>query len=127
MARILIVEDSPLITQMLQMVCEGAGHVTLTAASFAEARDVAVAEADAAAPLEVILTDLHLPDSPEGDLVAALLSLPGLAAARVVLISGRPQAELDALVASTDALAAISKDVGLAGLSERLPALLDDL
>lgn len=125
MAQILIVEDSPLITQMLQMVCEAAGHVTHSAESFTQAQVIASAQPLAGDPsIDVVLTDLNLPDAPDGDLVAALLGLPGLANARVILISGRPQAELDALVSSTDAVGAISKDAGLAGISERLPALI---
>ncbi len=124
MARVLILEDSPLILQMLTMVCESAGHQVHTCESFARATEVAVSDEP---PPQVILSDLTLPDGPDGSLVAALQALPGWREVPVILISGRPQAELDRIAAETGAVGALSKDAGLPAISAALPGLIDGI
>lgn len=111
MAHVLIVEDSALVLQMLDMVVAGAGHTTSTAASWAEA-EVAYPHAD------VVITDLNLPDQPD-----PLSRLAELGATPVIIVSGRPQRELDAL-AATHGVRAVSKDAGMPGLAAALPDLI---
>lgn len=114
MPRVLIVDDSELILQMLTMVVTSAGHHVETAADWAQAQ----ARYAASAP-DVVVTDLNLPDV--GDPVAAFAQL---GAAPVIVVSGRPQAELDGLVETGSVVGAVSKDAGLPGLARVLPDLI---
>lgn len=117
---VLIVDDSELLLQMLQMVCEGAGYRAACAESVAQAAALVSAEAPAA-----ILSDLNLPDTP--DPVAALRAVPGLSATPIILISGQDQGQLDAIAVTRGAQGAISKDAGLPGMMMALPPLLERL
>jgi CheY-like chemotaxis protein len=117
---ILIVDDSELLLQMLQMVCEGAGYRVACAASMTEAQ----AHVAAATP-DAILSDLNLPDVPEP--VSALRAMPGLTHTPIILISGQDQGKLDQIAASRGAQGAISKDAGLPGMMMSLPPLLEQL
>ena len=114
---VLIVDDSDLLLQMLQMICEGAGYRAVCAESVSAAAALVRAELPAA-----ILSDLNLPDTP--DPVAALRALPGLASTPIILISGQDQGQLDAIAAQRGAQAAISKDAGMPGMMMALPDLL---
>lgn len=117
MATVLCIDDSELLLQMLQMVCAQAGHQAVVAADFTTAR-----AAYSNQPPDVVVTDLNLPDC--DDPVAALQELGD---APIVIVSGRPQAELDTLATERDVAGAISKDGGLGGLSDELGRLLDAL
>ena len=117
MARVLIVDDSELILQMLSMVVSGAGHEVVTAVAWSDA----VSAFQAQAP-DVVVTDLNLPDQPD-----PLAALAELGAVPVIIVSGRPQAELDDLARQRGAAGAVSKDAGLPGLAAALPALLSTL
>lgn len=117
MAKILIIDDSDLILQMLEMVCQQAGHDTRTASSVDQAREAFEDERP-----DVVVTDLNLPGVP--DSVAEIRSWGDVP---VVIVSGRPQAELDDIATRAGAAGAVSKDAGLAGMSQTLPALLDTL
>jgi chemosensory pili system protein ChpA (sensor histidine kinase/response regulator) len=117
---VLIVDDSELLLQMLQMICEGAGYRAVCAESIAAAAALVAGEPPAA-----ILSDLNLPGT--ADPVAALRALPGLAATPIILISGQDQGQLDAIAAARGAQAAISKDAGLPGMMMALPPLLERL
>jgi DNA-binding response OmpR family regulator len=72
-ARILIVEDSPLITDALSVLFTSAGYEVDAAASVAEA-----IERGAAAPVDVMLLDLTLPDGNGLEVLDALRSRSSL-------------------------------------------------
>jgi DNA-binding response OmpR family regulator len=117
MARILIIDDSELILQMLEMVCQQAGHETTTASSVDEARS-----AFERSPPDVVVTDLNLPGV--SDSVGEIRSWGDVP---VVIVSGRDQDELDEIAAERGAAGAVSKDAGLPGMTARLPDLLGRL
>lgn len=117
MARVLIIDDSELILQMLEMLVVQAGHEVTTATSWND-----VCAAYASANPDVVITDLNLPDQP--DPIAALAEL---GAAPIVIVSGRPQHELDALAAERGTAGALSKDAGMLGMSTTLPELIASL
>ena len=114
MARVLIVDDSELILQMLQMVVAQAGHEAVLATDWAAAE----AAYDAGRP-DLVVTDLNLPDVE--DPIGSFLSKGD---APVVVVSGRPQAELDRLATERGAAGAISKDAGMMGMASALPDLI---
>jgi DNA-binding response OmpR family regulator len=117
MARVLIIDDSDLILQMLEMVCGQAGYDTVTASTLQDARDAFTGQS-----IDVVVTDLNLPDVP--DSVAEVRSWGDVP---VIIVSGRRQEELDAIAAERGADGAVSKDAGLAGMSQQLPELLGRL
>jgi two-component system KDP operon response regulator KdpE len=116
MSYVLILDDSELILQMLEMVCLSSGHDVRTASSFAAALEHVSRETP-----RVIVSDLNLPDlhtDPVTGFREAGCESP------VILISGRPQDEMDQVVRDTGAAAGLSKDLGMMGIAERLPGLL---
>jgi CheY-like chemotaxis protein len=113
MARVLIVDDSELILQMLAMVIAQAGHEVLTA----ETWDEAVVHYGGCP--DVVVTDLNLPD--QADPVAAFHAM---GPTPVIIVSGRPQAELDELASACGAAGAVSKDAGMMGMAAVLPDLI---
>lgn len=117
MARVLLVDDSELILQMLEMVVAQAGHTTVTAITW----DAAEA-AYAAEPPDLVITDLNLPD--QNDPVGAFTAM---GSAPVIIVSGRPQAELEGLAAERGAAGAVSKDAGMMGMAAVLPDLISGL
>lgn len=121
MARVLIIEDSPLIVQMLTMVCEGAGHTVTSTEKFS---GVAALLADSP---EVIITDLNLPDVPGGDALSALKGLDEFGDTPIIIISGRPVEELEEIAQKSGAQGALSKDDGMPVISGKLPGMIDSL
>ena len=117
MALVLLIDDSELLLQMLDMVCTKAGHETVKAANFAAARD-----ACANHHFSLVVSDLNLPDC-----VDPLAELKELTDAPIVAVSGRPQEELDTIVSEKGIAGAISKDAGLAGLSDGLAKFFAEL
>src|SRR5690606_13519179 len=102
--------------------CQQAGYRTVSALSLAQVAPLAAGEAP-----QVILSDLTLPDAPQGDPISALRAMPGLSHTPIILISGKPQAELDALAAARGCQGALSKDAGLPGMMTQLPVLLQKI
>lgn len=117
MSAVLIVDDSELILQMLQMVCEQAGFTTVTATNISDAHAALRAH-----PIEVVVTDLNMPDS--DDPVAEIQSACDLP---IIVVSGQPQADLDQIAAEKGAAGAVSKDSGMMGMAQVLPELLRNL
>lgn len=114
MAHILIIDDSALILQMVEMVVTGAGHTATTAETWTDA--------EAAYPAaDLVVTDLNLPDQPD-----PLARLHALGTTPVIILSGRPQAELDQLAATHHARA-VSKDAGFPGIAAALPDVIAEL
>lgn len=122
MATVGIVEDSSLVVQMLTSVCEEHGHRVQGFERFEEAAD----QFAEAAP-DIVITDLNLPDVPEGQTIEQLRSIQGLENTPVVIISGRPAEELQQLAEETGAQGALSKDDGMPVISAQLPSLIDEL
>ncbi len=122
MADVLIIEDSPLVIQMLTMVCQAEGHDVKSCERFDE-----ISAAVASGAPDLIITDLNLPDAPDGDIVGEIRSLPGLSHAPIIIISGRPRQELETIAEETGAQAALSKDDGMPVISSQLPDLISDL
>lgn len=114
MALVLIVDDSELILQMLEMVVGQAGHRVVAASTWRRAEELYAQERP-----DVVVTDLSLPDVTD-----PLASLAALGDAPVVVVSGRPQAELDEIAAARGAAGAVSKDNGLPGIASLLPPLI---
>ncbi len=117
MARVLIVDDSALIVQMLEMIVAQDGHEVVVA----ETWDAAVLHYEQQSP-DVVITDLNLPD--QADPIAAFLAM---GSAPVIIVSGRPQAELDELAQTRGAAGAVSKDAGMPGMAALLPTLVGRL
>jgi two-component system chemotaxis response regulator CheY len=119
---VLLIDDSELVLQMLQMVCQQAGYRVIACTEFSEVPERLRGETP-----DVIVTDLNMPDIPGGDPVAALRSIDEAREIPIVILSGRPQGELEEEARARGADAALSKDAGMAGLSEQLPPLLEEL
>jgi CheY-like chemotaxis protein len=83
MARVLLVDDDPAALEVRKLIFERAGHHVVLAASAGEAR--------AAAPCDVVMLDLRLPDVEDG---LALLREFHAAGVRVVVLCGN-RADLD--------------------------------
>ena len=122
MATIVLIEDSPLVVQMLTMVCEGAGHQVTAFEQFADAD----AHLQDERP-DLILTDLNLPGLPDDNTLITLRARPALKEIPIIIVSGRPRAELEQIAAAHGAQGALSKDDGLPALSAELPAMIDGL
>ena len=114
MSTVLLIDDSELILQMLQMVCEQAGYTTVAVTNMADAKAALEDEA-----IGAIVTDLNMPDV--ADPVAQLQEWTDLP---VVVVSGQPQDALDAIAAERGAIGAVSKDAGMMGMMTTLPELL---
>ncbi len=120
--RVLIIDDSELILDMLEMVCSQAGYEVTTTDTFASVPGIVSRETP-----DVILSDLNMPDMKiENDPVESLRE-QGIEGIAVVIISGRPQDELDKRAAAIDAQGAVSKDAGMMGMASILPDLLAKL
>ncbi|MBA2662280.1 MAG: response regulator [Bradymonadaceae bacterium] len=117
--RVLIIDDSELILQMLAMVCQGAGYTVEILAQFP-----LVAACLERASFDVVITDLNLPDVPGNDTVAALRTYPQLATTPIVIISGQPRATLNTIASERGAQGALSKDDGLPAIASELPAMI---
>lgn len=108
--KILIVEDHADLARAWQLLLRAIGHEVVTAKD--GAASIAVA---AMFRPEVVFLDLHLPYLNGYEVARELRKLPGLAAARIVLISGSPtvsvgaarDAGCDALVRKPAALSAL--------------------
>jgi len=117
MPSVLIIDDSELILQMLEMVCVQAGFTVHTATDLDSARQLFEAHG-----ADVVITDLNMPGA--DDPVAAVRAWRDVP---VVIVSGQPQADLDAIAAERGAAGAVSKDSGMMGMAAALPDLINHL
>lgn len=122
MADVVLIEDSSLVIQMLTMVCEQAGHRVASYERFDDAADALGGN-----PPDIIITDLNLPDVPGGDTIGQLRAIDGLDQTPIIIISGRPRAELETLADEAGAQGALSKDDGMPVVSSELPPMIDTL
>ena len=109
MARILLLDDSPLVLDATRAALEPAGHEVTCVEDPA-----AFFNALATARPEMALIDVSMPML-EGDAVVWIARAQQLQACRIVLFSGKTEAELEALVHSSGADGFICKtdDAGL--------------
>lgn len=117
--KILLLDDSELIIQMLTMICQGDGHQTHAATTFSDAQKILETT-----PIDLIVTDLNLPDITGHDTITALRQLPAAATTPIIIISGQPQTTLDAIAHERGAQAALSKDGGFPAIASTLPLLI---
>ena len=85
MASILVVEDEPTVLILGESVLQRAGYETLTAGTLAEAQ--AVIHSDR--KLDLVFTDITLPDNPEGGLQVGQLVRQARPGVPVLYTSGR--------------------------------------
>ncbi len=109
-ARVLVVDDSALVSAEL---VDALGQVGLDAISAADRSEALTALGEFRPRL--VLTDVHLPGEPPGGLCQALRDAADYPLI-VVLVSGRPDAELAALAAEVGADGYVSKQRGRGGV-----------
>ncbi len=122
MATVGIIEDSSLVVQMLTMVCEEHGHTVRSFERFGDAADAFRGD-----PPDIVITDLNLPDLSEDSPLERLRGIEGLSNTPVVIISGRPNEELQKLADESGAQGALSKDDGMPVISSQLPSMIEQL
>ena len=85
--RVLLVEDEPLIRELMTESLRDAGYEVIDVENGAEAREVVRNQPE---PLSILVTDFHMPGDMDGSEVAAQVRavFPGLP---VVIVSGRPE------------------------------------
>lgn len=119
---VLIIDDSELILQMLDMVCQQAGYRTVTCNRFDAVPEAVQGEAPAA-----VVSDLNLPELGDRDVVGALRAIDALREVPVILVSGVGPDELDATAERLGADGAVSKEAGMPAVQAQLPAMLERL
>jgi len=103
MARILLVDDEDTVRSYLSVLVTRFGHEAVTAATAAEALEKARME-----QFGLIIADIRLPDAPIVDQWVHQIKDAG-AGTPVILISGAPTPELEAMAASGLVRAFLSK------------------
>ncbi|HET6467903.1 MAG TPA: response regulator [Geminicoccaceae bacterium] len=98
MARILIVDDEALIAMSLEFALTAQGHEVRTAVNGRRALEVL----DGFTP-DVVVTDYMMPRMDGAELIRAVRERPGLAGARIVLITAIEKARVDRDAVSYDA------------------------
>ncbi len=96
MARILFVDDDPLTLETLKRSVELFGHEAVLASSGEQAQTLILEQ-----PLDLILTDMMLPDTDGLSLVKNLKNNPRVSEVPVIMLSASP--EIDASQAALDA------------------------
>ncbi|HZD17020.1 MAG TPA: response regulator [Actinomycetota bacterium] len=86
-ARVLVVDDEPILRRLLEINLRAAGFDVTTAARGEEA----LGEATATAP-DAIVLDLGLPDLSGDDLLTRMRNIPGVGAVPVIVLSGTDRA-----------------------------------
>ena len=112
MARVLIVEDDQTDRIILGNIVQGTGHEVYFASGGKEALKICLKGG-----IDVVVTDLHMPDGDGLELIEALRAL--LPAAPIIAISGKGP-ELLAKAKNKGVLAALSKPVDPFDLYEAL-------
>ena len=102
---VLLVDDSPLVTEALGILLVETGHRVATAGSVREALDAARAE-----PPDVLLLDLTLPDGDGMDVLAALRA-EGRAPRATVALTGHDDPATEARCLAAGCRAVLAKPV----------------
>jgi two-component system response regulator AtoC len=117
-ARILVVEDQPLILQLASRILELSGHTVTPSAT----RAAAVEALDSPESFDLVLTDMNLPDGTAGDL------LPHLAETRpvpaVIVMSGYETEGFELQATAGRPISLLQKPFAPADLSAAVDAAL---
>lgn len=116
---VLVVEDEDAVLAMLTLSLTTQGHTALGARSGAEALALAARHAGA---VDLLVVDMHLPDFGGPQLVQALR--PVLPAAKVLYMSGYPQATFVAAGQLTGAEPFLHKPFAVAALAQKVQEAL---
>ena len=118
MARILVVEDQPIILQLASRILELDGHTVTPSAT----RAAAVEALDSPEPFDLVLTDMNLPDGTAGDLLPCLAeSHPAPA---MIVMSGYETESFDLHTAGGRPVGLLQKPFAPADLSAAVAAAL---
>jgi CheY-like chemotaxis protein len=99
MTRVLVADDDPSVRRVLERALEREGYVVATASNGAEAL-----EAVAAAPPDLVVTDINMPDVDGIELLINLIERGGI---KVIAISGGGLFPKDELLADARLLGAV--------------------
>jgi CheY-like chemotaxis protein len=119
MTRVLVADDDPSVRRVLERALEREGYVVATASNGAEAL-----EAVAAAPPDLVVTDINMPDVDGIELLINLVERGGI---KVIAISGGGLFPKDELLADARLLGAvdiIAKPFEIEDLLARVAAAL---
>lgn len=92
---ILLVDDNPLMQQVLDRFLSGLGYQVMIASRADEAIDCARQR-----PPDLVLMDLHLPDQDGPQALGAIRALPGCGAAPAIGMSGMDERDAQQLLTS---------------------------
>jgi len=94
LARIVLVEDNPVLAELLSEALEHAGHRVRTAGGGGEALKALGVEPPGPCGADLALIDVHLPDMGGVELAERLKGGSGTAALQVVFLTGDAEAQL---------------------------------
>ncbi len=114
---VLILDDSPVILDLLRVALEGAGFAVATAV------DLATFERSAAMAPDLILIDVQMPEA-YGDDVASTLRGARNVRVPILLISNLPERELERRAAEAEVDGFISKRAGVDEVVRRVREIL---
>jgi DNA-binding response OmpR family regulator len=118
-ARILIVEDEPMLREAFRMMLEDSGYTVEEAGTGAEARAAVRAQAP-----DLILLDLGLPDVSGLDLARELSGNPDTAGVAILALTGRVGSEERKACLAAGCKAYFAKPLSPKELLRRLPEFL---
>jgi CheY-like chemotaxis protein len=116
-ARVLVVDDDPSVRELTALVVTSGGHRAIGVGSVADA----LAEIDRR-PVDLVVTDLHMPDAGGLELLAALSARPG--APPVVVVSGSAEESELRAARLLGARSVVAKPFGFAELRREIAAAL---
>jgi DNA-binding response OmpR family regulator len=108
MKRILLAEDEPEVLRLMRRILEHEGYEVLAAADVATARRLL-----RSGPVDLLLSDIDLPDGSGLELCRWTCSRPALRATKVILSSGRLEPDLEQQALDAGAVAFIAKPFNL--------------
>lgn len=112
--RVLVVDDSPLVLEMLRSAFEAAGVAVDTASDLSQLESLRTAT-----PPDVIVLDVQMPEAYGDDVATTLRGAYGVAAP-ILLMSTIPPEELERRAASSGADGWVSKRDGLERVVDRV-------
>ncbi|MFW5857580.1 MAG: response regulator [Planctomycetota bacterium] len=123
MARILIAEDDPSMRTMMTDVVTELGHEAFSVESGHAAADILVAEDD----IDLLITDMRMPNGPGRELVERLLDNPTYRDLAIIVVSGYATAdEVAVLTARGRTLRFLAKPFPLDTLRENIRLALGE-
>jgi DNA-binding response OmpR family regulator len=118
--RVLVFDDSPFVLELTQQALEREGFAVSTAADLTAFEHVC-----AAAPPDLILVDVQMPEAFGDDVASTLRGARGVVIP-ILLVSNLEERELERRAAEADVDGWISKRAGLDALVRRVKELLGD-